>query len=117
MNGPVHVTERTFEAEVLKADLPVLADFWAEWCAPCRMIAPIVSDLAREYAGRVKVVKVDVDENPHLAIDYGIMSIPTLALFKNGQMAARFVGYRSKAELQQKLESALNARAAAVGAK
>ncbi|MGQ0551569.1 MAG: thioredoxin [Armatimonadota bacterium] len=109
MNGPVHVTDHTFESEVLKADLPVLADFWAEWCGPCRMIAPIVEDLAGEYAGRVKVVKVDVDENPHLAIDYQIMSIPTLALFKNGELVDRLIGYMPKSELTRRIYAALGA--------
>lgn len=108
MSNPVHVTESSFEAEVLKADVPVLADFWADWCAPCRLLAPVVDDLAREYAGRLKVVKVDVDESRRLAIDYGIMSIPTLVLFKNGKLAGRFVGYMPKVELKQLLETALN---------
>ena len=116
MSNPVHVTESSFEAEVLKADLPVLADFWADWCAPCRMLAPVVDDLAREYAGRLKVAKVDVDENPRLAVDYGIMSIPTLALFKKGKLVDRFIGYMPDAQLKQKLETALNAGTITVGA-
>ena len=116
MSTPTHVTQRTFEEEVLKAEVPVLADFWAEWCGPCRMIAPIVEDLAREYDGRVKVAKVDVDENPQLAMDYGIMSIPTLGLFWNGKLVDRFIGYMPAADLKQRLETALAARTAAVPA-
>ncbi len=108
MSKPTHITQSTFEAEVLKADVPVLADFWAEWCGPCHMIAPIVEDLAREYAGRMKVAKVDVEENPQLAIDYGIMSIPTLGLFWNGELVDRFIGFMPAAELKRRLETALN---------
>lgn len=115
MSGPIPVTEDTFESEVLNADLPVLADFWADWCGPCRMLAPIVDDLAREYEGRLKVVKVDVDENPRLAIDYKIMSIPTLALFASGTLVDRLIGFMPKAELKQRLEKALRARTAASG--
>lgn len=116
MSTPVHVTEQTFEREVLNAALPVLADFWAAWCGPCRMIAPIVEELARDYEGRLKVTKIDVDENPDLASRYGIMSIPTLAVFKDGQVVSRIVGYAPKAELQRHIETALNARAARVAA-
>lgn len=109
MSQTTHVTQKTFEAEVLKAEVAVLADFWAEWCGPCHMIAPIVEDLAREYAGRMKVAKVDVDENPQLAIDYGIMSIPTLGLFWNGKLVDRFIGYMPAAQLKERLEAALKA--------
>lgn len=109
MSQLTSVTQSTFEAEVLKADVPVLADFWAEWCGPCHMIAPIVEDLAREYEGRIKVAKVDVDENPQLAIDYSIMSIPTLGLFWNGELVDRIVGYMPAEELKRRLEAALNA--------
>ncbi|MDQ7819093.1 MAG: thioredoxin [Armatimonadota bacterium] len=109
MGNVVHVSERDFDAQVLRSDLPVVVDFWAEWCAPCRMIAPIVEDLASEYAGRVKVVKVDVDSNPHLAHRYGIMSIPTLGVFKGGEMVDRVVGYMPKAELKKRLEKVLGA--------
>ncbi|MGH2375036.1 MAG: thioredoxin [bacterium] len=115
MSEPTHVTRDTFEAEVLRAEVPVLADFWAEWCGPCRMIAPIVEDLAREYAGRVKVAKVDVDENPQLAVEYGIMSIPTLGLFWHGKLVDRFIGYMPTAQLKQRLEAALNAHTLTVG--
>jgi thioredoxin 1 len=101
MSKPVQVNERIFDGEVLQSPLPVLADFWAAWCGPCRMIAPIVEELARDYEGRLKVAKIDVDEN-------GIMSIPTLAIFKNGQLVSRIVGYAPKAELQQHVEANLN---------
>ncbi len=109
MAKPVHVTEQDFDAQVLKAAEPVLVDFWAEWCAPCRMIAPIVEDLAQEYEGKVKVAKVDVDDNSGIANRYGIMSIPTLAIFKGGEMVERLVGYMPKPELKRRLERTLGA--------
>ncbi len=107
MSKPTAVTEKTFDQEVLKADLPVLADFWADWCGPCRMLAPVVEDLAREYDGTLKFAKVDVDENPDLAARYNIMSIPTLGLFKNGKLVARIVGYMPKAELKRQVDDVL----------
>ncbi len=111
MAKPQAVTEQTFESEVLKADLPVLVDFWAEWCGPCRMVAPIVEELAGEYAGRLKVTKVDVDDNQHIAMRYSIMSIPTLGVFKGGEMIERIVGYMPKQELKRRVEGALQAQA------
>ncbi len=116
MNTPVHITEQTFEREVLNAELPVLADFWAAWCAPCRMIAPIVEELARDYEGRLKVAKIDVDENPELANRYAVQSIPTLAVFKEGQVVSRIVGFAPKAELTRHIETALKARGPRVAA-
>jgi thioredoxin len=110
MAKPMAVTEETFEQEVLKSDLPVLVDFWAEWCGPCRMVAPIVEELAGEYAGRLKVTKVDVDDNQRLAIRYGIMSIPTLGVFRAGEMIERIIGYMPKGELKRRLDGALQAR-------
>ncbi len=107
MSKPTAVTELTFDQEVLKADLPVLADFWADWCGPCRMLAPVVEDLAREYDGTLKFAKVDVDENPNLATRYNILSIPTLGLFKNGMLVARIVGYMPKAEVKRRVDAAL----------
>jgi thioredoxin 1 len=101
------VTEETFDQEVLKAGLPVLVDFWAEWCGPCRMVAPIVEELATEYAGRVKVTKVDVDDNQRLAMRYSIMSIPTLGVFKGGELVDRIVGYMPKQELKRRLDGAI----------
>ncbi len=92
----VHVTDETFESEVLRSDVPTLVDFWAEWCAPCRMIAPIVEQLAQEYDGRLKIAKLDVDANPMTPGMLGIMGIPTLILFKDGREAERIIGYRPK---------------------
>lgn len=109
MSQPVHVTEQSFEREVLQAEIPVLVDFWAEWCAPCRMIAPIVEELAREYEGRLKVAKVDVDDNQTLAMKFNIMSIPTLGIFKRGQLVERIVGYMPRAELKRRVDAALGA--------
>ncbi|MBI2246395.1 MAG: thioredoxin [Armatimonadetes bacterium] len=109
MSTPVHITEQSFEREVLNTALPVLVDFWAAWCGPCRMIAPIVEDLAREYEGRLKVGKVDVDENPDLASRYGVQSIPTLLVFVGGQPFTRIVGYAPKAELKRAIDTALSA--------
>ncbi len=116
MSKPVQVNERIFDGEVLRSPLPVLADFWAAWCGPCRMIAPIVEELARDYGGRLKVAKIDVDENPNLASRYGILSIPTLAIFKDGQLVNTIVGYVPKAELQERIEATLNTRTAGVAA-
>lgn len=110
MGKPVHVTEQDFEAQVVRAEVPVLVDFWAEWCAPCRMIAPIVEDLAGEYEGRLKVVKVDVDENNNLAFRYGIMSIPTLGIFKGGELVERLVGYMPKPELKKRIDQVVGNR-------
>ncbi len=107
MGKPVHVQEKDFDTQVLQAEQPVLVDFWAEWCAPCRMIAPIVEELASEYDGKLKVVKVDVDENPGVANRHGIMSIPTLGIFKGGEMVDRLVGYMPKPELKKRLEKIL----------
>jgi len=110
MAKPLAVTDETFEHEVIKSDLPVLVDFWAEWCGPCRLVAPIVEELAGEYAGRLKVTKVDVDDNQRLAMRYSIMSIPTLGVFKGGEMIERIVGYMPKQELKRRLEGALQAK-------
>lgn len=107
MSNAVAVTDQTFETEVLKSPLPVLVDFWAAWCAPCRMLAPIVVDVAWEYAGRMKVAKVDVDEYPALAARYQIRSIPTLLLFRDGQVLSR-IGYMSKVELARRIDAAWN---------
>lgn len=92
MSDEMTVTTATFEAEVVKSAIPVVADFWAEWCGPCRMIAPILMELARDYKDRLKVVKINVDEEPDLASRYGIQSIPTLLFFKDGQMVKQQIG-------------------------
>ncbi len=107
MGHPVAVTDQDFETQVLKATMPVLVDFWAEWCAPCKMIAPMVEDLATEYDGKVNFVKLDVAANPETSVKFGIRSIPTLLLFKNGKPVDQVVGAVPKAVLKKRLENAL----------
>jgi thioredoxin 1 len=99
----IAVTDSTFEKEVLNADVPVLVDFWAVWCGPCRMVAPVVEEIAAEQEGKLKVVKLDVDANQDAASRYRVMSIPTLILFKNGQEAERLVGFRPKQAVMRDL--------------
>lgn len=101
------VSDSTFETEVLKSDTPVLVDFWAEWCAPCRAIAPIVKELASEYEGRVKVVKMDIDASPQTPGTYGIRSIPTILAFRNGQVVGQLQGARPKAAFEEMLQGLL----------
>lgn len=107
MGKPIVVTDATFEEEVLKSPHPVLVDFWAAWCGPCRMIAPLVEELAGEYEGRIKVCKVDVDTEQKTAESYGIRSIPTLLIFKEGKVATQVVGAVPKPHLVEKIESVL----------
>lgn len=95
------VNVRNFEEEVLKSDLPVLVDFWAPWCAPCRMVAPVLEEISKEYQGKIKVCKVNVDESPELASRYGIMSIPTLLVFKGGIIVEQAVGAMPKQDLEK----------------
>ena len=104
----VQVTDDTFDAEVLKADIPVLVDFWAEWCGPCKMIAPILEQTAAEYAGQVKVVKLDVDSSNQTAMQFGIRSIPTMLLFKNGQTVERLVGAMPKERMLARIRPHLS---------
>ena len=100
MAHPMEVTDATFDEEVLNSDIPVLVDFWAEWCGPCKMIAPIVSDLSEEYEGRMKVTKLDVDANPQAALKYGVRGIPTLLIFKGGSPVDQIVGRSAEREAQ-----------------
>jgi len=102
----VHLTADNFEEEVENSSLPVLVDFWAVWCGPCKMIAPIIDQLADEFDGKVKIAKLNVDENRELAMRFKVMSIPTLMLFKNGEVVNQLVGARPKAELVKLLENA-----------
>ena len=101
----VHVTDGSFEDDVLKAEDPVLVDYWAEWCGPCKTIAPILGEIAEEYAGRVKIAKLNIDENPSTPPKYGIRGIPTLMLFKEGNVEATKVGALSKSQLSAFLDS------------
>jgi thioredoxin len=101
----VHITDSSFDQDVLKSDRPVLVDYWAEWCGPCKMIAPILAEIANEYGDRVKVCKMDIDANQQTPPKYGIRGIPTLMLFKNGEVEATKVGALSKSQLAAFLES------------
>ena len=112
MAKPSDVTDQNFETEVINnADTPTLVDFWAPWCGPCRMVAPIVEELAGEYEGRVKFVKVNTDENPAVSGRYGIRSIPTLLVFQGGEVKGQIVGFRPKSELKNRLDTVLAADA------
>ena len=104
----VEVTDANFESEVLQSDLPVVVDFWAEWCAPCRMVGPVIEELATELAGRVKVAKLNVDENPRTAAQYKVSSIPTMLLFKAGEVSKTLVGLRPKAEIAKYLQALID---------
>ncbi len=101
---PIEVTDSSFENEVLKSDTPVLVDFWAEWCGPCKMIAPIVEEIAKEYEGKIKVAKLDVDSNTQSAGKFGVRSIPTLLVFKDGQVVDQIIGAVPKRHLLEKIE-------------
>ncbi|HES77134.1 MAG TPA: thioredoxin TrxA [bacterium] len=103
----VYLSDAGFETDVLKSDIPVLVDYWAEWCGPCRMIAPILEEIAKDYAGRIKVAKLNIDENPGTPPKYGIRGIPTLMLFKDGAVAATKVGALSKSQLASFLDGQL----------
>jgi thioredoxin 1 len=100
----VEVNDKNFKEEVLESELPVLVDFWAPWCGPCLMVSPIIEDIAEEYSGKLKVCKVNVDEAPETASNYGIMSIPTLGIFKNGSLADSVIGAMPKANIVEKIK-------------
>ncbi len=107
MAEPIEVTEANWEEQVLQSDVPVMVDFWAEWCGPCKMIAPSVHDMAVEYDGQLSVGKLDVDNSPQIAMQYGVRSIPALIFFKNGQPVDQIVGAVPKGRLKQKIDDVL----------
>ena len=107
MSHVIHATDKTFEGEVLQSEQPVLVDFSATWCGPCKQLEPIVDELAGEYSGRLKVVKVDIDQARDIAMKYGVMSVPTVLLFKQGQVRDQIVGLQKKPYLTQKIDAVL----------
>ncbi|HET6632047.1 MAG TPA: thioredoxin [Rhodanobacteraceae bacterium] len=102
-----HISDADFDSQVLKSDTPVLVDFWAEWCGPCKAIAPVLEDLAGDYRGKVKIVKLNIDENQKTAVNYNVRSIPTLLLFKNGKVEATEIGAKPKSAFAQMLDRSL----------
>lgn len=107
MTKPIEVTDSNFEQEVINSDIPVVVDFWAIWCGPCKMIAPIMEEFASEYDGKVKITKLDVDNNPNVAVKYGIRSIPTVLLFKDGKIIEQIIGAYPKSYFQDKISKIL----------
>jgi thioredoxin 1 len=106
MANVAEFSDSTFQGDVLQSEVPVLVDFWAPWCGPCRMIAPVVEELAKENQGAIKIGKVNIDDNPDVAMNYSVNSIPTLMIFKGGQVVDRFVGVQPKSRLQQAIDAA-----------
>ncbi|MEV0563127.1 thioredoxin [Dactylosporangium sp. NPDC050588] len=104
------ITDATFAEEVLGSELPVLVDFWAEWCPPCHRLSPVLEELAKEYEGRARIVKIDSDANPETVRAYGVLSMPTLSLFRNGELVSQVVGARPKSQLRAQLDSQLRAQ-------
>jgi len=107
VSHPREVTDTTFDSDVVKSDLPVLVDFWAPWCGPCRMVGPIVDELSDEYAGKVNFFKMNTDDNPAIPSKFGIRSIPTLLIFRGGELKGSIVGFRPKSELKKRLQEVL----------
>ncbi len=108
MSKPIVINDSNFDQAVLQAEMPVLVDFWAPWCQPCRMIAPILDELSEDYNSRITIARMDVDQNPKTATKYGVMSIPTLLIFKKGEPFSHMVGFRPKEALKQDLDAALD---------
>lgn len=103
----IKLTKDNFEAEVINSNIPVLVDFWAAWCGPCRMIAPVIESIAEKFDGRIKVGKVNVDEEPEISLEYNIASIPTVMIFKNGEEISKSIGYSDEAEIEQPVLEAI----------